>query len=117
MGNKMQHNFEAIKHPTGSLKESVDAIRTSVKDLYDLDEDNYQMIRNLQKALDESNNRLNAVTRKTNAGIRRITLGGLLLTGIVYGGAKLIRDLNKRVNLLEAQIEATKPEEKEESDG
>ena len=122
MGNRMQNNFEAVKHPTGSLKESVDNVRVAIRDLYELDEDNYQMIKNVQRALDETNNRVNAVTRKSNGKFRRLGIAGLLLTGLVYFGGKAIKAHNQQIEELKAKINVlqglNESEEKaEESDG
>ena len=120
MSNKMQNNYNKLmQHPTGSLKESVDNIRVSIRDLYELDEDNYQMIKNVQRALDDTNNRVNAVSRKTNGNFRRLGIAGLLLTGLVYFGSKALKSYNQRMDELEMKLKAMQPEpeEKEESDG
>jgi len=120
MGDRMQKNYEAVKHPLGNLKESVDSIRTSVKDLYELDEDNYQMIRNLQKALDEANNRINHLQQKHNHTCKLIGIG-LLTLG--FGGMlvkKLVEKHEEKINELETWVKVLKnPEEEkaEESDG
>jgi len=118
MGNRMQNNYNEMKHPTGSLKESVDILRNSIKDLYELDEDNYQMIKNLQRAMDETNNRVNAVGRKSSGRIGRLAFGGLILTGLMCLGVREIRECNLKIRDLRIKIQALQPDEKaEESDG
>ena len=119
MGNSAMRNYERAMHPTGSLKESVDAIRSSVKELYELDEDNYQMIQNLRKSLDQTNNRVNDVTRKAAGGRVRTFIGVVLLGGVIWGVVKSVADTQNEIKDLRSWVNVLKgaPEKEEESDG
>ena len=120
MGNKMQDNYNSmIKHPAGSLKESVDILRSNIKDLYELDEDNYQMCKNLQKALDQANKRID----RSNKHVRR--LGRLAGFGFILLGVghvilnRIVGDQAEKIDKLEQKITVLTDVDKkaEESDG
>lgn len=116
----MQENYNALaKHPGGSLKDSVDILRKSINDLYELDEDNYKMIRNLQKMLDDSERR----TKRSVGSVRRsCRFAG---TGIVLLGVgclimnKILGEHDQKIDMLDQKIMALMKDERkeQESDG
>ena len=118
MSEKMLKNYDATMHGKKSLAESVDAIRASVKDLYELDEDNYQMIKRLRKNLDLANEQVAAGARALNRLRKRTALGFICLGGIFWLWDKANKRKEERLNDLESRVRAMEVGEKhEESDG
>ena len=119
MGNKMQGNYNAMINHSGSLKESVDILRSNIKDLYELDEDNYQMNKNLQKALDKANNRINASERHLRR-IGRLAGFGFILLGVGHVILnRIVGEQEEKIDKLEQKIAVLTDVDKkaEESDG
>ena len=118
MSEKMLKNYDATMHGKKSLVESVDAIRASVKDLYELDDDNYQMIKNLQKNLDLANEKVAAGAKALNRLRKRTALGFLCIGGIFWLWNKAGKRVEESLDDLESRVRAMEVGEKhEESDG
>ena len=114
--NRMQTNYDNMKQIGRSLKESVDCLRASVKDLYELDEDNYHMIKKLRDTVDKMSGRVEAAQKAVHRLRGKTLLSFLGLSGLVYVVCKAGAKLEARVDALENAGKEKVPE-KEESDG
>lgn len=120
MGNAMEETYnKAIKGHSKDLRESVDHLRLSVRDLYELDEDNYQLIKVLQKSRTEMELKIKNLTNAVTTSRKRLGFGL-----IVFGcGLALIRRYlrihDEQIDELNAKIEELEGsgDKSEESDG
>ena len=119
MANRMEINYNAMMHPGATLKESVDTLRTNIKDLYELDEDNYQLIKTLRSELEKATSRLDKLTRALS--VHRAKSFAKLL---IFGGVSvyMIREQNRYISRLRERIEVLEAmnnseDKTEESDG
>ena len=122
MSTKMEENFRKAMIPQNTISGSVDALRDSVKDLYTLDEDNYQRILVSEQGyslLKSKVDVLEADQKKLLGKVNRINgkrvLGFMLLGAAVYGIAKAVDRIEKKINDRLDALENRK--ERDESDG
>lgn len=105
MGNKMQANYNAVLQHGGSLKESVDILRKSIKDLYELDDDNYRLIKGLRNELDEFKKK----SARTEKNLRRsCKLAGFGLLVLSFGCIvqnKIVEKHERTINAMKQKIE------------
>ena len=120
MENQMTKNYNNGMNPGHDMRKNMDDLRTCVRDLYELDEDNYQMIKLSRKALDEANNRIHDLTRalskhrvRTFLGFLGVGAGAAVLFSIL---ADVIDEQKARIDRLEHQ-DRKPAEDTEESDG
>lgn len=119
MSKIMEANYKnGVQEHPHLLRESVDALRKCVKDLYDLDEDNYQLIKDLRKIVTENTKQIKNVRTSVVSMHAKHISGALMLGGLIWLArkvfkeqAKEINELNERVNKLEGN------DTSEESDG
>ena len=119
MGKIMEENYtKGILNRSNVLSENVDALRNCIKDLYSLDDDNYQNIKRLIRLNDDTNNRIDQLTKSVKSMYVRRGVGVLLITGLTYVGSELFRAYRRKIHDLEARIEELEgPGKTEESDG
>ena len=122
MSTKMEENFRKAMIPQNTISGSVDALRDSVKDLYTLDEDNYQRILVSEQGyslLKSKVDVLEADQKKLLGKVRRINgkrvLGFMLLGAAMYGITKAVDRIEKKINDRLDALENRK--ERDESDG
>jgi len=119
MSKIMEANFKkGVQEHQNSLRESVDALRRCVKDLYELDEENYQNIKSLKRAVEDhakqiGNVRSSVVSIHAKRAGSAIVIGGVIwLVGkVIKAQSREINELNERVKKLEGN------DTSEESDG
>lgn len=121
LNKETAHEFMSARK-AGSLGESVDILRECVEDLssdvqelYDLDDDNFQQIKNLQKNLDLTNNRINHLAEQVRKNRGKTVMGFIGLAGMIWLGKKILDHFDKRISDLENAD--SDGEKAEESDG
>lgn len=86
-----------------SLGKSVDILREDIKELYELDQDNYARINELRTAINNFSNNAKQAYIGARAQRRKTTFGFMLLgTGIYYVGKALMH----RIELLTERVDA-----------
>jgi len=114
MSNKMEKNYQTAMEKRSSLAESIDSLRVSIRDLYELDEDNYQIGLALKKRVEDLESRLDRANAAIRRSRRRTVLGFIGVGGLLYVGFKGIEALNEYVR---GKKDENSPEETDESDG
>lgn len=116
----MENNMER----KGGLGKSIDILREDVQgmaeditELYELDNDNFHRTQNLQKALDQANNRINHLTKQVRSNHGKVVFGFIGFAGLIWFGKKVLDHFDRRIEALENPDTEKKEEKAEESDG
>ena len=119
MGKLMMENYnKGVKDHPSVLRDSVDALRNCVKDLYDLDEDNYQMIKILKQRAEEHAKQIKNLRTSTISIRAKHTGGILILGGLVWLARRIFKDQAREINELNERVRKLEGEDtSEESDG
>lgn len=123
MENEIRANGKAsLGQSLDTLRDRVNNMAVDIKDLYNLDNDNFRMIKELKAAVDKANGRIDFIGRKVGRNHRKAVLAFLGVGGLLYLGKLVFDSFDKRIKALENPEKPDKPEKTEdkkaeESDG
>ena len=119
MSKIMEANFKkGVQNHPHDLRDSVDALRSCVRDLYELDEENYQSIKSLRRVIEDHTKQIGNVKSSIVSIHAKRAGGAVIIGGTIWLIGKILKrqireidTLNKRIDKLEGK------DTSEESDG
>ena len=119
MSKIMEANFKkGVQEHHRSLQDSVDALRSCVKDLYELDEENYQSILRLERNVKDHTQQIgNVKSFMVNIRAKR-ACGAMIIGGTIWMISKILKRQIREINTLNERIDKLEGKDtSEESDG